>query len=107
MTDKSKALLAYLLGWIGGLIVLLGLKDNTKNVKIHAAQSIVISVGYFVITIAYNFIPIAIPFFTTIMGALYLICIIMGIEKAATDKAPELPVVGDLAKSLFKNKIEE
>ena len=46
MTEKGKAILAYVFTWVGGLIVLFGFKDNTKNTKIHAAQAIVIGIAY-------------------------------------------------------------
>ena len=83
------------------------MKDNTKNTKMHAAQAIVIGVGYFVISIVYSFLPITIPFFTTIMSGLYWVLIIMGIIKANKEEDPELPVVGNIAKSIFSKKIEE
>ena len=37
MSEKGKCILAYIFTWIGGLIVLFGIKDNTRNTKIHAA----------------------------------------------------------------------
>ena len=107
MSEKAKSTLAYLFGWLGGLIVLLGLKNNERNTKFHAAQSIVISVGYFLINLIYRNMPIIIPFFNTILWALYLIAIIVGIVKANKDEDPELPIVGQITKSLFGKKIDE
>ena len=49
MTEKGKAILAYIFTWVGGLIVLYGVKDNTKSTKMHAAQAIVIGLGYMII----------------------------------------------------------
>ena len=106
MSEKAKAILAYLFGWIGGLIVLFAIKDNEKNTKFHAAQSIVLSVGYFLITIIYRYIPITIPFFTKIIWVIYIIGIIMGIAKANKEDDPELPVIGGIAKSIFGKQIE-
>ena len=31
MSEKGKIILAYLLGWIGGLVVLFGMKDSERN----------------------------------------------------------------------------
>ena len=31
MSEKGKQILSYVFGWVGGLIVLFGLKDNTKK----------------------------------------------------------------------------
>ena len=67
MTEKGKAILAYIFTWIGGLIVLYGIKDNERNTKIHAAQAIVIGVGYMVIYGIYRFIPFYIGFLCKIL----------------------------------------
>ncbi len=108
MSEKGKSIIAWVFGWIGGLIVLFALKDNSRNTKIHAAQSIVFSVAYFVISLIYNLIPIWIPFFSSALSIIYLVGVIMGIVKAAKeDENPELPVIGGLAKSIFGKKIEE
>lgn len=106
MSEKTKAILAYLCGWIGGLVVLFVVKDNERNTKFHAAQAIVIGVGYLLITLIYRYIPIVIPFFSTILWAIYIIAIIMGISKANREEEPELPIIGDIAKSVFSAKIE-
>lgn len=106
MSEKAKSILAYIFGWIGGLIVLFAIKDNEKNTKFHAAQSIVLSVGYFLITIIYRYVPITIPFFTKIVWVIYIIGIIMGIAKANKEDDPELPVIGGIAKSIFGKQIE-
>ena len=107
MSEKGKSILAYIFGWIGGLIVLYALKDNEKNTKFHAAQAIVISVGYYLLNLAYSFIPVTIPFFSTAVWGIYVVAIIMGIVKANKEEDPELPVIGGVAKSIFGKKIEE
>ena len=105
MSEKGKAILAYIFGWIGGLIVLFAIKDSERNTKIHAAQSIVISLGYMLIRIIYSFIPITIPFFSTILWGIYAVAIIVGIVNAAKEQEPEIPVIGDVAKSIFAKTI--
>ena len=107
MSEKAKAILAYIFGWLGGLIVLYAVKDNEKNTKIHAAQAIVIGLGYTILVTIYRFIPITIPFFSTAVWIIYIICIIMGIAKANKEEDPEIPVIGNIAKSIFGKKIEE
>lgn len=107
MNEKTKCILAYIFSWIGGLIVLYGLKDNEKNTKFHAAQAIIIGFGYMIITAVYRFLPIYIPFLSTALSVLYLLCIVFGIIKACNGEDPELPLVGNLAKSMFGKKIEE
>lgn len=107
MSEKAKSILAYIFGWIGGLIVLYALKDSSKETKFHAAQAIVISLGYLLIKIAYSFIPFYIPFFGTILWGIYLVAVIIGIIKANKEEDPELPLVGNIAKSIFGKTIEE
>lgn len=107
MSEKAKAILAYLLGWIGGLIVLFAMKDNEKNTKFHAAQAIVLSAGYFIISTVYGYLPFRIPFFTTALWGIYIVGIIMGIAKANKEEDPELPVIGGVTQSIFGKKIEE
>ena len=107
MNEKGKAILAYIFTWVGGLIVLFGMKDNTRNTKIHAAQAIVIGIGYMIIFAIYRFIPIYIPFFSTIVYGLYIVLVILGIVKANNEENPELPVVGKIAMSIFGKKIDE
>ncbi|HIU52087.1 MAG TPA: DUF4870 domain-containing protein [Candidatus Merdicola faecigallinarum] len=107
MSEKGKCILAYLLGWIGGLIVLFAMKDNTRNTKFHSAQAITLSVSYILLGVIYGLIPIRIPFFTTALWMIYIIGIVMGIVKANKEEDPELPVIGGIAKSIFGKKIEE
>lgn len=107
MSEKAKCVIAYIFGWIGGVIVLFALKDNSKNTKLHAAQAIVLNVGYIIITFIYNVIPVSIPFFSAALSVIYLIGVIMGIVKSSNEENPELPVIGGIAKSIFGKKIEE
>ncbi len=107
MSEKSKAVLAYIFTWVGGLVVLYGMKDNERNTKFHAAQAIVIGIGYMVIYAIYRFIPVYIPFFSTIIYGLYLALVIIGIVKVNKGEDPELPVVGGIAQSIFGKKIDE
>ena len=107
MNDNTRAILAYAFTWLGGLIVLYGLKDNSKETKMHAAQAIVIGIGYMAIYMIYRFIPVYIPFFSTIVYGLYVAAVIVGIVKVCKGDDPELPGIGKLAKSIFGKKIDE
>ncbi len=106
MTDKTKGVLAYIFSLVGGLIFLFS-KDSSKNVKTHAAQSLVIFLGYLILTVAYNFIPVYIPFLSTIIYVVYIVAIVFGIVKVCKEEDPELPVIGDLAKKIFGKQIEK
>jgi len=103
MTDKTKGVLCYLLGWLGGLIFIL-MKDSSQTVKLHAAQSITASVGYVLLTILANFIPV--PFISTICWILYIVIAIFGIVKVCQENQnPEIPVIGNIAKAIFGKAI--
>lgn len=106
MTDKVKGILAYVFSLVGGLIFLFS-KDSSKNVKIHSAQSIVIFLGYIVLTIAYGIIPFNIPFMSSIIYIVYIASIVFGIVKVCKEEEPELPIIGDLAKKIFGKQIGE
>lgn len=105
MTDKTKGVLAYIFSFIGGLIFLLS-KDSSKNVKMHAAQSIVIFLGYLILTIIYNLLPY-IPMLSTAIYVVYIVAIIFGIVKVCKEEDPELPVIGEVAKQIFGKQIGE
>lgn len=107
MTEKGKCVIAYIFGWIGGLIILFGMKDSEKNTKFHAAQAIVLSGGYFIILAIYRLLPLYIPFLSTALWVVYILGIIFGIIKANNEENPELPVIGSVAKSIFGKQIEE
>jgi len=107
MSEKAKAILAYVFGWLGGLIVLFAMKDNEKNTKFHAAQAIVLGLGYSLVNLVYGLIPFSIPFFSTALWVIYIVGIVMGISKANKEEDPELPVIGGLTKSLFSKQIGE
>ena len=65
MSEKAKSILAYIFGWIGGLIILFAMKDNERNTRFHAAQAIVISAGYSLITLASFLVIISNNFFSS------------------------------------------
>jgi len=75
-----------------------------KNTKSHAAQAIVLSGGYFLISAIYSYIPVRIPFFSTVLWGVYIVGIIMGIVKANREEDPELPVIGGITNSIFGKK---
>ena len=105
--EKTKSVLAYIFGLIGGLIVLM-MKGSEKRTKICAAQSITIALIYYIVRVAYGFIPFNIPFFDYIVSGLYLVASIIGIVKACNDnEEPEISGIGEIAKSFFKKQIEQ
>ncbi len=96
--DDSKlfAILAYVLGIIGFLIVLLAKKDN-RFAMYHAKQSLVLFIAYVVVSVL-GVIPIIGWFVIWPIG--FLVCFILwiiGIINAAQDKMKPLPIIGKYA----------
>ncbi len=105
MSEKTKCILAYLFSWLGGLIVLYAVKDNERNTKYHAAQSIAIGICYMILIFISNFINM--PLIGSVISIIYLLATVFGIIKACNEESPELPLVGELAEAIFGKKIEE
>src|SRR5450756_17368 len=76
---KTYTILAYLLGWITGLIFLFVGKDD-PDVKWNAANSIIIFGGLFVVNLILRFIPVVnvLTFVVLIVG--FINCVIIMIQ---------------------------
>ena len=111
--DKTKSILSYII-FICAIIFLFQ-KDSSRDVKLHAAQSIV----NFVIFIILSFVFVIIfgviegltgiglfSIFARLPYILYFICMILGIVKANSAGDQEIPVIGGIAKSIFGKQIE-
>jgi uncharacterized membrane protein len=99
------ALLAYLFGWVGGLVFFLIEKDN-KFVRFAAMQSIMLNVAIFALYIILGMVSII----TVGIGALlypvlyigFIVIWIMLMVKAYQNQEWELPVIGKLARNAIK-----
>lgn len=89
-------LLAYLAGWITGLIFFLIEKEN-KFIKFHAMQSIVVSVAFIVLSFVLGFIPVIGWVLLPLVGLAGLIIWIMCMVKAYQGEMFKLPIAGDIA----------
>lgn len=98
------ALLAYLFGWVGGLVFFLIEKEN-KFVRFAAMQSILLNVAIFVV----YFVVSIIAGFTFGLGAILLPLVglgslvlwIMLMVKAYQNQEWELPVIGKIARDVI------
>lgn len=124
MEQKIRGLLAYLFSWVGGLVVLLAFKDNSKQTDFNACQSIVLGVAYFAINIVVSiltgiltgiaiganlgflfFITGVLGFVSTIAVIGYIILAIIGMIRAYQETDYEIPVISNLTRKIFKNKL--
>lgn len=102
LDPKIASLLAYVFGWVSGLILYLVEKDH-QEVRYHAAQSILVSIAFFAVYIAVTilgFIPV-IGFLFWLLGILvglgaFVLWIYLMIQ-GYNLRHVRLPVVGGLA----------
>ena len=106
MQEKYKGPLAYLFGWVGGLIVLYAFKDNTKLTKVHACQSITLSIVSLAVSLVLGFIPY-IKYAARIISLLIFVVQIIGIAKSYKEEEWEIPVISDLTRNIFKKQLDE
>lgn len=105
LDPKVSALLAYLLGIVGGIIFYAISKDS--YVRFHAMQSILLSVAIIIIYAAFSiigFLPV-LWFFGWISWLVYLgftILWIVMMMKAYQGERYKLPVIGDMAENYSK-----
>lgn len=113
LAPNVAAMLAYLFGWLGGLIFYLIEKDN-KFVRFAAMQSIILNVAVFALWIVFGFLTTALALVTYGMGALlallypilgigFVVVWVMLMVKAYQNQEWELPVIGKIARN-FVNK---
>lgn len=112
MEERYKGVLAYLLGLIGPLVVLFGLKDNTKLTKTHAAQALTIQIISFVTSMVLSilqFIPVIryLAYIGYAIPVLLFALQIAGAIKAYHEEEFDIPLVSDWAKKIFGKQIED
>ena len=112
--SKGKGLLSYLLGWVGGLIVLFAFKDNNRKDVIHACQAITMGIANVVLSIALAFVDgilaavigMNISILSSLASIFFFVMMIIGIVKVCKDDPdPKLPIIGDITMSIFGGRI--
>jgi uncharacterized membrane protein len=96
LEENVAGLLCYVLGWITGLVFFL-LETESKFVRFHAMQSIVVFGALTVAGIVLGWIPIIGAVFSSILGLLGVVLWIILMVKAYQGKKYKLPWVGDFA----------
>jgi uncharacterized membrane protein len=103
VTPGASILVAYLLGWVGGLIFVLVEKQN-RSVRFHAIQSIALSIALLAVLIVFQLIalvPVVGFVFSSViipivgLGFLALIAIIVYQKYNGVDV--QLPKLGEIA----------
>jgi uncharacterized membrane protein len=96
LDDNIAGLLSYLFGWITGLIFFLIEKDS-KFVRFHAMQSIIVFGTFTVASIIFGLIPIIGWFLQIALSILAFILWIILMVKAYQGEKYKLPWAGDIA----------
>ena len=96
MQPNAEALLAYLAGFITGIIFFVIEKEN-KFVRFHAMQSIVTFGVLFVAGIFMAFIPVIGPIVGMLIWILELVLWVILMVKAYNGEKFKLPIAGDFA----------
>ena len=105
MEQKIRGLLAYIFGWLGGLIILFAFKDNDSRTKFNACQSIVMSGASSIVSLVLGRIPF-IGFFAWVFAIFIFVLSIIGAIKAYNEEDHELPVISDLTRQIFKSQLD-
>jgi uncharacterized membrane protein len=99
--DHLKASLTYVFGWITGLVFIL-VEKKDSFIRFHAAQSIVVFGGIFIINLLVPYIPVLGGLLHALLGILSIVLWILLIVKAYQGEKYKLPYIGDLAEDLLK-----
>jgi len=98
LKDTHAGVLAYLLGFISGIIVLI-LEKDSSFVKFHAMQSTIAFGAIFILNIIAGYVPVVGGILSTLLSLIGLIFWIVGIVKAYQGEKYKFPIIGDIAAS--------
>lgn len=101
MEKKWKIFLAYLVGWVSGLIILL-IEQEDKEVKYHAAQSLVIFLTITFISIVFSMMFFLLPFIPLLFNLVGFIIWIYFLVSVLMDKYPKISLVEPLVNKIVK-----
>ena len=94
--ENVEGALAYLVGWVSGIVLLLLEKEN-KFVRFHAMQSIAVFVPLTVLSLVVGYIPFIGGFLTWVLSVGTLVLWVFLMVQAVQSKAYKLPYVGEFA----------
>jgi len=96
MEENVEGLLAYLLGWLTGIIFLV-LEKKSDFVRFHAMQSTITFLGITVLAYIFGIIPVIGGILADLLWLLGLILWILGMFKAYSGERYKFPIVGNWA----------
>lgn len=96
LEENVEALLAYLLVWVSGIILLL-LEKESDFVRFHAMQSTITFLGITILMWIFAIIPFVGWILANLLWLLGIILWIVGMVKAYQGERYKFPIVGDIA----------
>ncbi len=102
VTDNVGGLLAYLLGWLSGLILLF-VEPKNDFIRFHAVQSILVSIAWAILSLLFRSVPIFGWLGIMLLMPVAFILWIFLMYKAYQGERYKLPILGDLSDQ-FLNK---
>jgi len=96
MEENIEGVLAYILGWVTGIVFYL-LEKDSKFVRFHAMQSIIVFLPLSVIAWILAFIPFIGWIISSLIWILSLILWIVLMIKAYQGEMYKVPIAGDIA----------
>ena len=101
MKENTAGLVAYLFGWVSGLVLYL-LENKSTFVRFHALQSLILFGVLSVAGIILRWIPFIGGILSVILGIGTFAAWIVGMVKAYQGEMFKFPVVGDIAESQIR-----
>ncbi len=106
LDENVGGLLAYILGFITGIIFLVIEKENEK-IRFHAMQSTITFGALFVISLIVNFIPIIGILISMILAPLSIVLWIILMVKAYQGERYHLPIAGKMAEDQLRKMTDK
>lgn len=100
---NSLAALAYLFGFVSGLVILFSEKKD-GFVRFHAMQSVDTFLGFFLLMFLAELIPVAGAFIAAFIGLISFFVWILLLVKALRGEKYKLPKIGEIAEGQLKNR---
>lgn len=93
--------IAYLFGWISGLLILLIEKEN-DNIRFHGAQSVTVFGSLTVLNLLLPFIPAVGPLLLAIVTPVSMLAWVVLMLMSLFSNAPRIPIVENFAEQLLR-----
>lgn len=101
LQENVGGLLAYLVGFISGIVLLLVEKEN-QTIRFHALQSTIVFGALFILSIVLNFIPLIGFIISLLIGPIALVLWLLLMFKAYQGERYHLPIVGKMVEDQLR-----